>query len=685
MRNRSGLIGVPSAVIAIVVMLVVPMPSVILDILISANISAAVIILLMTMHVKKPLDFSVFPSVLLVATLFRLALNVSATRLVLLHGYAGSVISAFGSFVVGGQIVVGLVVFLILIVIQFVVVTNGAGRVAEVAARFTLDAMPGKQMAIDADLNAGLIDQAEARRRRQEISDEADFYGAMDGASKFVRGDAIAAIVITAINLIGGLAVGVVQHHLSLTAAVHRYSLLSVGDGLVSQIPALLLSISTGLVVTRAATDDQDFGTDVIAQVRRQHRAITVAGAVMGLLGLVPGLPHFAFLLIAGGLALAGRRAAASFEASEKDKSLVPAPDSGDATVDPDSPQALAAEMRVEPLELEIGTNLIDLVDSDRGGDLLDRVKGLRRKLAVEKGLIIPSVRTRDNVNLDPNAYAIRINGVETATGTAPPGRFLAIGDGLDLVPGEATTEPVFGLPAKWVPAESRQQALIAGATVIDRSSVITTHLGEISARYAGRLLSAQQVRQLLDRMKPTDSAVLDEMATAQVSLTDVHRVLCTLLDEGVAIRDLVRIVEAITVRARQSKDPEALVEAARQALGPAITAQYAKDGTVAAITLDAALERQLIEAVRTGDQGAYLAIDGGLAEALVREVHAVATRVEQAGHDAVLICASRLRTPLQQLIAAGARRVAVISINELGPQVRVERMGVVNVAAETV
>jgi flagellar biosynthesis protein FlhA len=684
LRNRSGLIGVPAAVIAIVVMLVVPMPSVVLDVLISANISAAVIILLMTMHVKKPLDFSVFPSVLLVATLFRLALNVSATRLVLLHGYAGSVISAFGHFVVGGQIVIGLVVFLILIVIQFVVVTNGAGRVAEVAARFTLDAMPGKQMAIDADLNAGLIDQAEARRRRKEISDEADFYGAMDGASKFVRGDAIAAVVITAINLIGGLAVGILQKHLSTTDAVHRYSLLSVGDGLVSQIPALLLSISTGLVVTRAATDNEDFGTDVIGQIRRQHRAVTVAGVVMAFLGVIPGLPHLAFLLVAGVLIVVGRRAAASVAA---DSAQAQKTSEAGATpgVDPDSPQALASEMMVEPLELELGTNLVDLVDVARGGDLLDRVKGLRRKLAVEKGLIIPSVRTRDDVTLDPDSYVIRVNGVEIAAGKAPPGRFLAIGEGLGSVPGDSTVEPVFGLPAKWVPAESRQQALVAGATVIDRSSVITTHLGEVAGRFAGRLLSTQQVRQLLDRMKATDPAILEEMATAQVSLTDVHRVLCSLLDEGVPVRDLVRIVEAVTVKARQTKEPESLLEAARQALGPAITAQYAAEGTLAAITLDAALERQLLEAVRASDQGPYLAVDPGLAEALVREVQAAASRVEQTGRDAVLICASRLRPALRQLVTAGARRIAVLSVNELGPQVRVERAGVVNVASETV
>jgi flagellar biosynthesis protein FlhA len=341
--------------------------------------------------------------------------------------------------------------------------------------------------------------------------------------------------------------------------------------------------------------------------------------------------------------------------------------------------------MRIEPLELEIGTDLIDLVDTNRGGDLLDRVKGLRRKVAVEKGLILPSVRTRDNVSLPTDSYAIRVNGVETASGIAPPGRFLAIGDHLELVPGIECVEPVFGLPGKWVPAESRQQALIAGATVIDRSSVITTHLGEVASRYAGQLLSAQQVRQLLDRLKATDPAILDEMATAQLTLTDVHKVLCGLLEEGVAIRDIVRILEAVTVKARQSKDPDALLEAARQALGPAITAQYARDGKVAAITIDAALERQLLESVRLGDQGPFLAVDPGLAEALVREVVTVATRIEQAGQDAVLICASKLRTPLQQLIQAGARRVAVLSISELGPQVRVERMGVVNVATETV
>ena len=676
MKNRLGMIGVPAGVIAIVVMLVVPLPTFVLDVLISLNIAGAMVVLLMTMHVKKPLDFSVFPAVLLVATLFRLALNVSATRLVLLHGYAGAVISSFGNFVVGGNLIVGLVVFLILIVIQFVVVTTGAGRVAEVAARFTLDAMPGKQMAIDADLNSGLIDQMEAKRRRQETSDEADFYGAMDGAAKFVRGDAIAAIVITAINLIGGLTIGILQRHLTVSNATHTYSLLSVGDGLVSQIPALLLSISTGLVVTRAATDDEDFGTDLIGQVRRQHRAIQIAGAVMAAMAIVPGLPHLAFLVVGGLLWFTGTRAGRAIGVEEAAASAGP----DTVVLSPDSPQALAADMRVEALELELSVTLVDLVDAAKGGDLLERVKGLRRKLATERGLIIPPVRTRDNVHLTNDSYAIRLHGVEVATGIAPAGRFLAIGGGLDVVPGDAVVEPVFGLPAKWVPAELRQQALVAGATVIDRSSVITTHLGEIVARHAGQLLSAQQVKTLLDSVRQTDPAVIEEMGAAQVSLTDLHRVLCGLLEEGVAIRDLVRIIEAVTEQARQAKDPEMMLESARRALGPAITAAFAKDGTLPIMSLDARFERQLADAVRPSDGGTILAIEPDVVDALVREVGALARQGEEHNRDVVLICASRLRPSLRRLLAPALPRLGVLSVNELGPQIKIDRIGVVSV-----
>jgi flagellar biosynthesis protein FlhA len=678
MRKRFGMVGVPAAVILIVVMLIVPVPTIVLDLLISANITGAIVILLMTMHVRRPLDFSVFPSVLLVATLFRLALDVSITRLILLNGNAGSVVASFGGFVVGGQLVVGLVVFLIIIIIQFVVVTSGAGRVAEVAARFTLDAMPGKQMAIDADLNSGLIDQEEARRRRQDIANEADFYGAMDGASKFVRGDAIAAVVLVAISLIGGLAIGIVQKHDSLTTAVHTYSLLSVGDGLVSQIPALLMSISTGMIITRVTSEADDFGTNLVGEIQRQFRAVQIAGVVLTVMGLVPGLPHLPFLAVGIAVWVLGVRLRARSTAESEAVEAVAV----DEAPTLDSPQALAAEMRVEPLELELAPSIIDLVDPDRGGDLLDRVKALRRKLAVERGLIIPTVRTRDNVALATDAYAIRLHGVEVATGSAPPGRMLAIGSGIDALPGGTTVEPVFGLPAKWIPAELRQQALVAGATVIDRSSVITTHLGEVATANAGRLLSAQQVRLLLDGLKQSDPAVVEEMGAAQVTLTDLHRVLCGLLDEGVPVRDLVRIVEAVTERARVSKDVEGLLEAARAALGPAISAQYAKDGVLPVITLDPSFERALAEAVRPGDDGSVLAVTAPVVEGLVREVHGLAQQIEQQGREAVLLCASRLRPALRRLLSAAVPRLGVLSVNELGPQVRVDRIGVVNIAS---
>ncbi len=674
-NSKLGVLGAPAAVVTIVVMLVIPIPTFVLDILISLNITAALVIMLMTMHVKRPLDFSVFPSILLLATLFRLAINVAVTRLVLLHAYAGQVIQAFGTFVVGSNLVIGLVVFLVLIIIQFVVVTSGAGRVAEVTARFTLDAMPGKQMAIDADLNAGLIDQEEALRRRREISEQADFYGSMDGASKFVRGDATAALVIVAINLIGGLIVGVVEHHMPISQAVHTYSLLSVGDGLVSQIPALLLSVSTGLIVTRASTKDDDFGSDVLLQIQKQHRAIRIAGIVLAGIGLIPGLPHVPFVAVGLVVWFMGRRAGRAFEEVQASETE---PEEASAVID--TPQSIAAELRVEPLELELAVNLIDLVDSAHGGDLLERVRALRKKLAMDTGLIIPPVRTRDNLELSPDTYVVKVHGVEVARGLAPPGKVMAIGDGLPALPGDITTEPVFGLPAKWVPSELRQQALVGGATVIDRSSVITTHLGELAARFASRLLSTQQVKFLLDLLRTTDPAIVEEMSSAQVTLIDLQRTLSGLLEESVPIRNLARIVEAITERARRGKEPEGLIEAARVALGPSITAGHAVDGVLTVITLDPSLERALVDSVRTSDEGSVLAIDPGVAEQLVAEVRSLNEAAEQQGKEPVLICATHLRPALRKLLQAAVPQLAILSIAEVGPQVRLERIGVVNV-----
>jgi flagellar biosynthesis protein FlhA len=673
--SRLGQLGVPAGVIAIIVMMVVPLPTVLLDMLLAANITGALLVLLVSMFVKRPLDFAAFPSLLLIATLFRLALNISVTRLVLLHGYAGKVVQSFGHFVVGGSLIVGLVIFLILIIIQFVVITNGAGRVAEVGARFTLDAMPGKQMAIDADLNAGLIDEHEARRRRTEVTAEADFYGAMDGASKFVKGDAIAAIVITLVNLIGGLGVGIMQRHMSAGDAVSTYSLLSIGDGLVSQIPALLLSVSTGLIVTRAATDG-DMGTDVIRQITAQRQAVRIGGAAVIALALIPGLPKLPFLVLGGTVLMIGMRLKDPEQA--KEKADQPELTAGPA---PDSAEALVNEMRVEPLELELAFDLVDLVDTSAGGELLERVRALRRKLAVELGMVIPMVRTRDNLDLPPGSYAIRLNGVEIARGEAPPGAVLAIGDNLANLPGTATTEPVFGLPGKWLPHELRQQAELAGATVVDRASVITTHLAEVVRNNAARLLSREDVKTLTDLIRRSDPIVVEELTPTLLQLGDVQRVLQGLLDEQVAIRDLVRIFEALSQRARQSTDPEGLVEAARATLGAAISAQYAQDGRLAVITLDPLLEQRMLERLRAGEQGSFLALDAEDAEHIVMDTNRLAERAEQLGNVPVLACMAQLRPALRRLIKTASPRLPVLAYAELGSQFQLETVGTVSAA----
>jgi len=676
--NRIGQVAIPFAIVGVVVMMVVPLPPALLDFLLVCNITAGLLTLLSSMFVRRALDFSIFPSYLLIATLARLALNIAATRLILLHGAAGSVIESFGHFVVGGSVIVGLVIFLILIVIQFVVITNGAGRVAEVGARFTLDAMPGKQMAIDADLNAGIITEEQAKQRRKEVAEEADFYGAMDGASKFVKGDAIAAIVIVLINLVGGLAVGIVQKHMDITQAINTYSLLTIGEGLVSQIPALLVSMSAGLIVTRAATED-DLGTDLLRQFTMHKRVLQIAGAVVCLIAMVPGLPKVPFLVIGAIVLLIASRVKTDARPALADE--VPALEAGPPEPAPDSPEALAIDMRVEPLELELAVDLVDLVDPARDGDLLDRVKALRRKIAKELGFVMPLVRTRDNLDLPSHTYAIKVHGVELARGEAPPGTVLVIGDDLSALPGTRTREPVFGLPAVWLPMEFRHQAEMAGATVVDRASVVTTHLAEIARRYAGRLLSRQDVKTLMDMVRASDPVVADDLNAANVTLGEMQRVLQELLDEGVAIRDLVRICEVVSERARSTKDVEALVEAVRQALGPAISASYAPDGKLPVISFEPLTEHALLETLRVGDAGSFLALDPQTAEQLSLSVAAEAEKAEQAGHQPVLVCAARIRSPLRRIVHTAAPRLPVLSYAELGPQLQLETQGVVNLA----
>jgi flagellar biosynthesis protein FlhA len=676
--SRIGQIGIPAAIIGIVVMMVVPLPTIVLDLLIAVNITGAVLILLVSLSVTRPLDFAVFPSLLLIATMFRLALNVSATRLVLLDGFAGKVIESFGHFVVGGSLVVGLVIFVILVVIQFVVITNGAGRVAEVAARFTLDAMPGKQMAIDADLNSGLIDEDQARRRRAEVSQEADFYGAMDGASKFVKGDAIAAIVITLVNLFGGFFVGVVQRHQSMGDAISTYSLLSIGDGLVSQIPALLISISTGLIVTRATTEG-DMGSDLLRQFGQQRRAVQIAGSAIIALAMIPGLPKLPFLLVGGAVLVIAQRL------PKQDGSSTSTPEEASAAAQaaapsPDSPESIARDMRVEPLELELAYDLIDLVDASTGGDLLDRVRALRRKLALELGIVIPLVRTRDNLDLPPRTYAIRLHGVEVARGEAPAGMLLAIGDDLASLPGTVTREPVFGLDAKWVPVEMRRHVGLTGATVVDRSSVVTTHLAEVVRTHASQLLGREDVKTLIDMTKATHPVVVEELTPTPLTLGEIQRCLQSLLAERVCIRDLVRIFEAMSARARTSVDPDGLVEAARGALGPAISADHASDGRLPVLTFDPLLEQTLLEALRTGESGSFLMLDPMYAERLAVEAARLAEQAEQTGDHPVLVCAQPLRLPVRRLVESASPRLPVLSYAELGGQLNIVPVGVVNV-----
>ncbi|MCW2503379.1 MAG: flhA [Actinomycetia bacterium] len=673
--KRLSQFAVPVGVVMIIVMMVVPLPSFLLDLLIALNITFALLIVLVSMYVKRPLDFSVFPSLLLIATLFRLALNISATRLVLLDGFAGHVIEAFGNFVVGGSLIVGLVVFMILVIVQFVVITKGAERVAEVGARFTLDARPGKQMAIDADLNAGLIDEASARQRRADVTAEADFYGAMDGGSKFVKGDAVAAIIITVVNLIGGFVTGVIQKGLSPAEAIKTYSLLSIGDGLVSQIPALLLSVATGLIVTRATTEG-DMGSTVAQQFGAQKQAMQIGGGAAIALCLIPGLPKLPFLVIGATVLIIAQRLPKP-GAPKTAEELAAEALAADAP-EPDSPANLIGEMRVDPLELAIAPDLVDLVEA-AGGDLLERVRSLRRKVAMELGIILPPVRTRDDLDLPLSTYVVRISGVEVGRGQAPPGTVLAIGDGLEGLPGRAGLEPVFGLEGKWVPAELRHQAEISGATVVDRASVVITHLAEVVRNNASRLLGREDVRALTEVVKRTHPVVIEELTPSTMSLGEIQRVLHALLDENVPIRDLVRIFESMSLTGKSSNDRDTLVEGVRAALGPAIASQYVTEGMLPVITFDPQVEHTLLESLRITDSGVQLSVETARAEAILSDVSRISEAAEQQGITAALVCSPQLRGPVRRLLQVAVPRLPVLSYTELaGSTARIETVGVV-------
>ncbi len=663
-RLARGGLGAPLLLVVMLAMMVLPLPPLLLDILFTFNISLALIVLLVVIYAGRPLDFAAFPTVLLVATLLRLALNVASTRVVLLNGHtgtdaAGQVIRAFGDFVVGGNYTVGLVVFAILVIINFVVVTKGAGRISEVSARFTLDAMPGKQMAIDADLNAGLIDQDEARRRRAEVSEEADFYGAMDGASKFVRGDAVAGILILLINLVGGLSIGMAQHDLALGEAARLYALLTIGDGLVAQIPSLVLSSAAAIMVTRVSRA-QDMGAQILGQLFDHPKALAVTAGVIGVIGLIPGMPNLAFLLLAGITGGAAyllhqrRRAAAAVPAE-------PAPAKP-------APRELGWEdvQPVDPIGLEVGYRLIPLVDAQQGGQLMARIKGVRKKLSQELGFLIPAVHIRDNLELNPNQYRITLYGVIAGEAEVHPERELAINPGkvYGEVTGLAAKDPAFGLDAVWIEPAQRDSAQTMGYTVVDAATVVATHLSQLLQRHAHELLGRQEVQQLLDNLAKSAPKLVEEVQALPSGA--VLRVLQNLLEEGVPIRDIRSIAETLASQGASSQDPAVLTAAVRIRLARAIVQGI--NGTapeLPVITLESSLEQLLQQALQAADGGAA-GIEPSLAERLHRSLTEAAQRQEAAGQPAVLLVAAPLRPVLARFVRQGIRGLHVLSFNEI-------------------
>jgi flagellar biosynthesis protein FlhA len=667
--GRQGL-AVPVLLLVMLAMIVLPLPPVLLDLFFTFNISLSLVVILAVIYVRRPLDFAVFPTVLLGATLLRLALNVASTRVVLLEGHtgpsaAGQVIHAFGSFVIGGNYAVGLVVFAILVIINFMVVTKGAGRVSEVAARFTLDAMPGKQMAIDADLNAGIITQAEATQRRQEVREEADFYGAMDGASKFVRGDAIAGILVVFINIFGGLAVGTLQHGLDLGAAGRTYTLLTIGDGLVAQIPALLLSIAVAIIVTRMSRSS-DMSQQVARQMLGQPKALAVSAGILAVMGVIPGMPNFAFLAMAalsgGGAWLLKLRAD---EAARR-----PEPQA-------DAPQAaLPAEQRelswddveaVDPIGLEVGYRLIPLVDKAQGGELMGRIKGVRKKLSEELGFLVPAVHIRDNLDLGPNSYRIMVHGVPVGEAEVFPDRDLAINPGTVAgpVPGITTKDPAFGLDAVWIERARREQAQIQGYTVVDGGTVIATHLSQLLQAQGHELLGHEEVQQILNRLQKGAPKLVEELVPKALPMSVVVKVLQNLLLERVPIRNFRVIAETLAENAGRTQDPAQLVAAVRVSLGRSIVqAITGLRQELPVITLDAQLEQVLGDSVLGGGDGA--GFEPGLADRLVQALADSARRQELAGEPAVLLTTPKLRPSLARLLRHGVPSLSVLAYNEV-------------------
>ena len=669
--NKSSL-AAPILIIMLLAMMVLPLPAFVLDIFFSFNIALAVIVLLTSLYTVKPLDFMAFPTILLVSTMLRLSLNVASTRVVLTEGHtgadaAGKVIEAFGHFLIGGNYTVGIVVFIILTIINFTVVTKGAGRIAEVGARFALDAMPGKQMAIDADLNAGLIGEAEARKRRSEVAQEAEFYGAMDGASKYVRGDAVAGILVTVINVVGGLLVGLLQHDLTFADALKNYTLLAIGDGLVAQIPSLVISTAAGIVVSRVASE-QDIGTQLVGQLFAKPQVLYITAAIIGGMGLIPGMPNLVFLLLAGVLAgsayLMTRKAAAGKTAEVAAAEAAAAPAAA-----PEQEEASWQDiMPVDTLGLEVGYRLIPLVDKTQGGELLKRIKGIRKKFAQEVGFLAPPVHIRDNLELKPSAYRITLKGVEVGTGEAFNGQFLAINPGMasGTLPGLVTSDPAFGLPATWIDANLRDQAQGMGYTVVDAGTVVATHLNHLITTHASELLGRAEVQALLDHLGKDAPKLVEDLVPKMVSLSTLQKVLQNLLVEGVHIRDMRSIIETLAEHTVHTQDPNDLTALVRIALGRAIVQQlFPGAGELSVMTLDNRLERLLMQALAaSGPDGA--GIEPGLADTIAQQAQQAAAQQEALGLTPVLLVPGPLRALLSRFLRRALPQLKVLSHAEI-------------------
>ncbi len=654
--------------------MIIPLPTFLLDILFACNISLALLVLLITMNVKEALDISVFPSLLLLLTLFRLALNISSTRLILLHGNAGKIVSAFGNFVAGGNIIVGFVIFFILVVIQFVVITKGAERVAEVAARFTLDAMPGKQMSIDADLNAGLISETEARQKRMVIQKEADFYGSMDGASKFVKGDAIAGIIITVINIIGGLAVGILQRGYDLKYALNHYTLLTIGDGLVSQIPALLISTATGILVTRAASDD-NLGSDLTKQLFNSPKVLIVSGGVLLIFAIIPGLPFIPFFALGalfigiGFLLLNAQHEADSKAVIQHRKAEME---------EVKRPESILSLLQIDQIELEIGYSLIPLVDAEQGGDMLERISMIRRQCALELGMVVPIIRIRDNLQLAPNNYVIKIKGVQVGAGELMINQYLAMDSGqvTQKINGVSTKEPAFGLDAIWIDEQDREKAELAGYTVVDPPSILATHLTEIIKAHAHELLGRQEVQTLLNSMRDDYSAVIDELIPNLMNTGEIQKVLQNLLREQVSIRNLLTILETLADAAPIGKDIDYLTETVRQALARQICHQYLENDYISCLTLDQRWEEAIASGIEQTERGTLISLEPRLLQNLFAEIQN-ALQNNALIYPIILVSPS-IRMALKRLTERIIPNLIVLSFNEIVTDVQVKTVGMV-------